>query len=343
MTQDSPNTDASPQDPLAAIGAELRQTREQKNISLESLAAQTKIQRRILVAIESGDWSALPEPVYIRGFISRIANALGLNGRDLAAKIPMAAVVQTPERPTSDFKPTAQLRPSHLYGIYIVLIVAAVWGLSFVLQRSGQQRSPVPVSDAPPTVSPSPEESPSPSPKPVPTPTPEASDPPSSPEPSPENTPEAEASALPDPISEEPDSEEVGSSASENSSSEDDNPTEEADASTGEQSEEEPSLEAEGWMGALTFPDSETLFIGTKAVNVNVQLTSRAWIRVVVDGQVDFEGVLPEGTERSWAADETLLVRSGNAGAVLLSFNGQNPEPLGEDGAVQEAQFDAEN
>ena len=156
MTQDSPNTDASPQDPLAAIGAELRQTREQKNISLESLAAQTKIQRRILVAIESGDWAALPEPVYIRGFISRIANALGLNGSALAERIPMAAVVQTPTRPASYFKPTAQLRPSHLYGGYIVLIVAAVWGLSLVLQRSGQQRPPVPVSDAPSTVSPPP-------------------------------------------------------------------------------------------------------------------------------------------------------------------------------------------
>ncbi|MEM6502100.1 MAG: RodZ domain-containing protein [Cyanobacteria bacterium P01_C01_bin.89] len=353
MTQDSPNIDSSPQDPLEVIGAELRQKREQQGISLEAIAAQTKVQRRILVAIEEADWSSLPEPVYIRGFVSRYGDALGLDGKNLAGQIPTSPVVQTPTRPKSDFQPAAQLRPSHLYGIYVVLIAAAVWGLSLVLQRSGEQRPSVPVSGT----SGSSEVSPSPAPPSSPTPaaTPVEATVSPSPESSPENdgleNERSEGSGEPEGDAESsassngsPDAPSDGGSSSpvENSTGDSDDSTESVDSAP-EDSEEEPSLVVQGWLAAVEFPDRQIVLANSKAVNVNVQLTSRAWIRVVVDGQVDFEGVLPEGTERSWAADESLLVRSGNAGAVLLSFNGQNPQPLGEKGAVQETRFEAED
>ncbi|MEM9245912.1 MAG: RodZ domain-containing protein [Cyanobacteria bacterium P01_F01_bin.153] len=340
MTQDSPNIDSSPRDTLEVIGAELRQKREQQGTSLEAIAAQTKVQRRILVAIEEADWSALPEPVYIRGFVSRYGDALGLDGKSLARQIPTSPVVQTPTRPKSDFQPAAQLRPSHLYGIYVVLIAAAVWGLSLVLQRSGEQRPSVPVSGT----SGSSEVSSAP---PSPSPTPEAAPVEAAVSPSPEDS--AKNNALESDSSEnsgEPGGD-VESSTSNDGLSNDSSAGNSAEDSTEsfdsspEDSEEEPSLVVQGWLSAVQFPDRQVVLANSKAVNVNVQLTSRAWIRVVVDGQVDFEGVLPEGTERNWAADESLLVRSGNAGAVLLSFNGQSPQPLGEKGAVQETKFEA--
>ena len=150
MTQDSPNIEPSPQDPLLEVGPELQSLREQQGLTLESLAAQTKIQRRILVAIEAGDWSSLPEPVYVQGFIRRYGNALGLDGNALARRIPIAPVTQSIRPQSQDFRPAAQLRPLHLYAIYIALIVGAVWGLStFLLGAGGGWLRPVPPPPSP--------------------------------------------------------------------------------------------------------------------------------------------------------------------------------------------------
>ena len=298
MTQDSPNIESAPQDPLMEVGTALRQIREQQGISLESLAAQTKIQRRILQAIEAGDWSPLPEPIYIRGFVNRYATALGLDGATLSQKIPIAPIVQATDYTDTRFKPTAQLRPSHLYGIYVVLIAAAVWGLSILLQRTDTQRPPIPVASSP-SVSQSPTPSP---PSPTLTSTPSGS-------PSPPSTPTTEAS-----------------DSSESASPEAPAP-------------EEVSLTVQSWLTVVKFPDTKQFAVNSKAVNVKVQLTSQAWVRIVIDGKVEFEGVLPQGTDRTWAADQTLVVRSGNAGAVLLGFNGEAPKPLGDAGAVREVAF----
>ena len=300
------------------VGVELRQVREQKAISLEALAAQTKIQRRILVAIEAGDWETLPEPVYIRGFVNRYATALGLDGATLSRQIPISAVVQSPKSSKSDFQPAAQLRPSHLYGIYVALIMAAVWGLSLFLQRPGEQRSPIPVAESSPSATESPNESASPVASP-PSPSPES--------PSPES-PAATASPSPETTAQTPPSSPDPQA--------DDSPAAEAEATSGEDA---PALTLQSWLTAVEFPDSQAIAINSKAVNVEVQIVSQAWVRVVVDGTVDFEGVLPEGTGRTWTADESLVVRSGNAGAVLLGFNGESPQPLGESGAVREITF----
>ncbi len=347
MTKDSHHDiDASPQDPLEVIGAELRHKREQQDISLETIAAKTKVQRRILVAIEEADWSALPEPVYIRGFVSRYGDVLGLDGKALSGQIPTSPIVKTSARPTADFQPTAQLRPSHLYGIYVVLIAAAVWGLSLVLQRSGEQRSPVPVSGTSDSseVSPSPTTSPSP--------TPTATPAEATASPSPESSPEEDEPSQEESTADRASDNDLPNGSSENSADSSVNSGTEAGGETevgneaieeGQGEDNTPSLVAQGWLSTVEFPERQVVLANSKTVNVNVQLTSRAWIRVVVDGQADFEGVLPEGTERSWAADESLLVRSGNAGAVLLSFNGQNPQPLGEKGAVQETKFEAKD
>jgi len=63
---------------------------------------------------------------------------------------------------------------------------------------------------------------------------------------------------------------------------------------------------------------------------------------VVADGQTAFEGVLPPGANQQWAANQQLVVRAGDAGAVLLSFNDGKDERLGEPGAVEEVVFESE-
>ena len=76
-----------------------------------------------------------------------------------------------------------------------------------------------------------------------------------------------------------------------------------------------------------------------QGVRVGVTLTEQSWVRVVADGQEAFEGVLTEGTTRSWDAKKQLVVRAGNAGAIMISFNNGKASPLGAPGTVQEVAF----
>ena len=61
--------------------------------------------------------------------------------------------------------------------------------------------------------------------------------------------------------------------------------------------------------------------VAQKPVRVNLTLTAQSWIRVVIDGKTEFEGMLSEGTQRAWAANQQMTVRAGNAGGVMVSFN----------------------
>jgi cytoskeletal protein RodZ len=65
------------------IGARLKEAREEKNISLDSLQETTKIQKRYLIAIEEGNLQILPGKFYARAFIKEYANAVGLDPNEL--------------------------------------------------------------------------------------------------------------------------------------------------------------------------------------------------------------------------------------------------------------------
>jgi len=58
---------------LAEIGAELKRIREEQNVSLQKIKQITLISERHLKAIENGDISSLPEPVYVQSFIRKYA------------------------------------------------------------------------------------------------------------------------------------------------------------------------------------------------------------------------------------------------------------------------------
>jgi len=65
------------------VGKKLRETREAKNLSLEKITNETHIRLRYLEAIESGNFSALPSELQVKGFIRTYAGYLGLNADSL--------------------------------------------------------------------------------------------------------------------------------------------------------------------------------------------------------------------------------------------------------------------
>jgi len=73
---------------------------------------------------------------------------------------------------------------------------------------------------------------------------------------------------------------------------------------------------------------------------VRIEVVSqRAWLLVQADGQRVFAGILEPGAINTWTARERIVLRSGNAGAVRVTVNGQALGPLGEFGQVVEKEW----
>lgn len=66
-------------------GLVLRQIREKRGFSLDDLSTATKVSRTYLEAVERMDRSALPAAVFVRGFISHVARAYGLDEKKVVA------------------------------------------------------------------------------------------------------------------------------------------------------------------------------------------------------------------------------------------------------------------
>ncbi|MEW5861611.1 MAG: RodZ domain-containing protein [Cyanobacteriota bacterium] len=244
---------------LKELGSRLRQAREEQSMSLEEVGDKTRIQVRLLKAIEEGKREILPEPVYIQGFIKRYADALGLDGVEYSDTFPSGPVFQL-IKPNWRYLPSPQLRPIHLYLIYVFLVIGAVNGLSYVVNRP----------------------------------------------------------AL-----------EVGETNRRS-------PSQSLNQANAANTDSQEKL---GPFTPTVF-SSNTSQAG-KPVRVGVTVKTPSWIRVVVDGKTQFEGMLPEGTQRTWVADETLIVKAGNAGGILVAFNNEKAKKLGALGKVREVTFAA--
>lgn len=68
--------------------------------------------------------------------------------------------------------------------------------------------------------------------------------------------------------------------------------------------------------------------------------TNTSWIQITVDGVRQFQGELETDTYRSWYGEERIELRVGNAGAVLVTVNGESLGPLGAPGEVVDRVFE---
>ncbi|MEM9568912.1 MAG: RodZ domain-containing protein [Cyanobacteria bacterium P01_E01_bin.34] len=95
------------------------------------------------------------------------------------------------------------------------------------------------------------------------------------------------------------------------------------------------------------FPSRDDSLIATatpeevlEGLIVGIQVVDAAsWVRVVADRETVFEGTLQPGFEQQWEADESLILRAGNAGGVLVTLNNEDVGRMGGAGEVREQQF----
>lgn len=286
---------------LREIGTYLRRLRKEQSISLEEVAANTYIRTSLLKALEEAQEESLPEPVYIQGFIRRYADSLGLDGNALAMTFP----IELPPIELSE-----QLLDAEVIG-------GKKYDVNNDAERPKEESASLLEKLSLPSL-------------------PKNFSIPSIPY-LPYilagivvtlggilyllNRPQRSPSFVqnkPSSMVEQKQVENNVAPATPKSNS--DSPT----SSTSSPTPAQP---------VVATPENTA---PNTPFQVSAQFQERSWMRVTVDGKVEFEGVIPKGEQKSWNAKEKILIRAGNAGAVLVSVNNQEAKPLGEAGKVAE-------
>ena len=125
--------------PAAGIGDQLRAAREARGLTLEQVAAETRIPQRHLVKIEAGDFAALPARTYAIGFARNYAKMVGLDDNDVAdfVRAELDAQETGPRHRPASFEPGDPARvPSRALGWLSVLAVVLVLAGLFFAART---------------------------------------------------------------------------------------------------------------------------------------------------------------------------------------------------------------
>ena len=116
---------------MADFGITFRNAREAKGLTLEEVAAKTKIGTRFLEAIEQGQLERLPGGIFSRGFVRAYAECLGLDVDEAVADFDRLSNYRSPsaaieEKPIVTAKPAAsnpKLFPIAIVVLIIIIIV----------------------------------------------------------------------------------------------------------------------------------------------------------------------------------------------------------------------------
>jgi len=79
--------DETEMDDVVTVGQRLREAREAKGMSVEDIAAQTRIPTRHLSSLEESDWDKLPAATYSIGFAKNYAGAIGLDRTEIGEQL----------------------------------------------------------------------------------------------------------------------------------------------------------------------------------------------------------------------------------------------------------------
>ncbi len=132
--------------PSPSPGAQIRVARERRHWSVDDLAAQTKLARHTLEALERDDFDALLEPVYVRGYYRKCAKVLEIDDDALIAAYSGRVVQQLPTAPSKLrlASGTELGSSSRLPVVMAVVLVLIAIGASAFIWFSGSDRTGYP-------------------------------------------------------------------------------------------------------------------------------------------------------------------------------------------------------
>jgi len=124
----------SSEQPTTDFGHYLRAQRRSRKMDMETVAQRTKIRVALLQQIENEDFSALPEPVFTKGFIRSYAEAVGADGQEAVRRYEAGyAAFHTPDQDESvDGQSKAQPVPRWVPIIVVLILLAAAAIIYFI-------------------------------------------------------------------------------------------------------------------------------------------------------------------------------------------------------------------
>ncbi len=105
---------------LQTVGEFLREARQGRNLSVEDLSSSLRIGKEQLIALESGDESALPEKVFIRAMVRRIAEKLNLDTSFILEELNEKKKIEAKPSPVIKKKNTRNIRTFHSFSMVIL-------------------------------------------------------------------------------------------------------------------------------------------------------------------------------------------------------------------------------
>ena len=132
---------------LPSVGERLRLAREQKDMSLEDLASETRIPFRHLESLEEGAWDRLPAPTYTIGFAKAYAGIVGLDRAEIGEQLRAEMGGYRADTATvENIEPVdpARTMPKSLVIGAILAILAIVLFFTFMRDRSLEEDSDIP-------------------------------------------------------------------------------------------------------------------------------------------------------------------------------------------------------
>jgi len=289
------------------LGEWLRQRREEQGISLEQAEADTRIRIRYIEALETEDFDSLPDPVVGRGFLRNYASYLELDAKEASDRYSRLVAPPEPEPlPDRDAPATGSesFRPVSLHdmpGFRATRNWFVVAALILGVALVAAAWWGYPyISRA--------LFRPKATPEPTATQQLSSTDLPAATQAA--SAPAARTSTVP--------------------------PTATGTASI----EETATLELSPTPSLTPSPSpspSPPVYTG---IFLELVFTNTSWIQVTVDGVRQFQGELETDTYRSWYGEERIELRIGNAGAVLVTVNGESLGPLGAPGEVVDRIFE---
>ena len=117
---------------LRTVGEFLKEARQSRNLSVEDLSSSLRIGKEQLIALESGDESALPEKVFIRAMVRRIAEKLNLDTSFILEELnekknnmpkPTSPMVKKNTKKNRTFNPLSMIILSGALGLFTSIML----------------------------------------------------------------------------------------------------------------------------------------------------------------------------------------------------------------------------
>ena len=141
---------------MTSVGQKLKDARIAKGLTLDDLQQTTKIQKRYLIAIEEGNYDALPGKFYVKAFARQYAETVGLNPNEIIQELDQelgmpASPEEQPETTSRVQKREELTRPQdnslsakiskYLPTIIIVVVVVAILGTIYAVAWGNHEKA----------------------------------------------------------------------------------------------------------------------------------------------------------------------------------------------------------